>query len=98
MAKVYVAVEGFLLKGRYIAKELSFVYDDDRMDHFRFAAPHDLFLNPAESITIRYVSKHINGLSLHDTGIDYGQIGNILSQLSGKYSFSPNFPTLTSTP
>ena len=93
MAKVYVGVEGFLLKGGYIVKELSYVYEDARVDHYRFAAPDDLFLTPAEAITVRYVSKNLNGLSLHDNGVNYSQLETIIRQLSGKCCFRPSFAT-----
>ena len=93
MAKVYVGVEGFLLKSGYIVKELSYVYEDSRVDHYRFAVPDDLFLTPAEGITVRYVSKNLNGLSLHDNGVSYSQLGNILRQLSGTYCFRSSFAT-----
>ena len=91
MAKVYVGVEGFLLKSGYIVKELSYVYEDDRRDHYRFAAPEGLFLTPAEALTVRYVSKNLNGLSLNDIGIKYDQLHDIVSQLSGKRCFRPFF-------
>ena len=90
MAKVYVGLEGFVMKRCYVIKELSVLFDDDRRDHYRFAAPKDLSLTPDEARTVRYASRHLNGLSIYDSGIDYDQLRPILDSLSGNVSGKPS--------
>ena len=85
MLSAYVGIEGFVLKRMYIVKEMSILYDSGETDHYRFSSPPDLMLSPAEAKTIRFASKHLNGISYHDGSVPYSEIGNVLDRLSGNF-------------
>ena len=80
---VYVGFEGFVLKRMYIIKEMTVLYESGNLDHYRFAAPTTVRLTTDEAKTVRYASRHLNGLSYHDGEISYEEIYSILGKLAG---------------
>ena len=81
---VYIGLEGFVLKRMYIIKEMTVLYENGSMDHYLFAAPTTLRLTAAEATTVRYASKHLNGLSYNDGGLPFEDIYTLIRKLAGK--------------
>ena len=85
MLCAYIGVEGYVLKRMYIIKELTVLYENGNSDHYRFEPPTDLMLTPDEAKTVRFASKHLNGLSYHDGSVSYTELKEIMDKLSGLF-------------
>tara|TARA_B110000037_G_scaffold189010_1_gene220879 strand:- start:153 stop:614 length:462 start_codon:yes stop_codon:yes gene_type:complete len=64
-----ITLEGFVLPTRYIIKELTILYESGAFQHFHFNAPTDFIPTEKEMQTIKYTTKYLNQLNLHDESI-----------------------------
>lgn len=77
-----VALEGFTLPSRYIAKEMTIMYDNNHHQHFQFSAPLNFNPTPADQQTIKYATERLNQLFLYDDNLlPYNTLDLILQQL-----------------
>ena len=73
----YIGIEGFSLTNGFIAKELAIVYMTGNYYQYLFKSP-EITLSSQERKTIRYVTKHLNGLSYHEGFCNYSELPKIL--------------------
>ena len=81
MERVFVAVEGYSLPNGFVVKELTVIKNNSDVDHFIFMKP-DVVFTAAETKTIAWTTKYLNGLKLTDGHIPYNTVPHIISQLS----------------
>ncbi len=95
-----VALEGFTLPSGYLIKEMTVCLDNGEIHHFHFKSPSNFFPNENELRTIRFASRHLNQLSLHDSNLlPYNAIGIILQNIASNIVYvagnaAYNFVTL----
>lgn len=76
-----VALEGFYISGRYIAKELTILFEPDNYQHFMFNNPDNLTYSGNDYSTVKYTQR-LNGLSpANDCFLPYSIIGLILDKI-----------------
>ncbi len=79
-----LALEGFTLPSGYLVKELSVCLENYEI-HFYFKAPTNFEPSAKDLQTIRYASKHVNHLTLHDDNVlPYEALDVILQSLASK--------------
>ena len=78
-----VTLEGFVLPTRYIIKELTIIHDSDSFQHFHFQGPLDFNPTEKELQTIKYVTKYLNHLHVHDDSVlPYSTLDVILKSIT----------------
>ena len=74
-------MEGFYVSGKYVAKELTIMFDENKYQHFMFDQPIDLVQASKDQNTIRFC-QNLNGLQLrNDCFLPYDIIGYILNKI-----------------
>lgn len=76
----YVVIEGFPLSSGYIVKELTILYPNNEYTHLLFQKPN-IWLSHMDVKTVRYVTRHIHGLSFDDGDVPLTEFANIISKL-----------------
>ena len=86
-----VTVDGFYVCGRYVAKELTILFDENNYQHFMFNCPKNLVLSNKDVKTVEF-AKRLNGLELENNSfLPYSTIECILSFIKDCYIQTAGF-------
>lgn len=81
--RVFVGVEGFPITNQlFIVKELFLLFSNGTHDHYLFSPPAE-YLCEKDQKTVRFITKHLNGLSWFDGDILYSSLPRILKKIQG---------------
>lgn len=80
MCEAYITFDGYTLPFRFIPKEMTIMFTNDEFNHYLFQPPTDLYLSDNDTRTIRYTTRHLNGLSWHDGDVSLEYLPQILSK------------------
>ena len=78
--KIFVAVEGYQLKKKFVLKELHMLGESGEFKHFVFKQPL-LLPDEADRQTIRYTTRYLSQLAWTDGDVPYTEIRSILQKL-----------------
>ena len=86
-----VAVEGYYVSGRYVAKELTILFDENNYQHFMFNCPKNLVLTNKDKKTVEH-TEELNGLKFKNNSfLPYSNIEVILSFIKDYYIQTAGF-------
>ena len=78
---VFVGAEGYQLQHDWIIKELTLLFSNGEFNHVLFAPPENFHISSIDLQTIRYTTKHLNGLGYQDGAIPYSFLQQYISKL-----------------
>ena len=84
---VFVGADGFQLQQDWIIKELTLLFDNGEFTHILFAPPKEYQINNMDLQTIRYTTKHLNGLNYRDGSVPYTYLEDHISKLENCKEF-----------
>ena len=86
-----VTVEGYYVSGRYVAKELTILFDENNYQHFMFNCPKNLVLSNKDMKTVEF-TEQLNGLKFKNNSfLPYSTIEYILSYIKDCYIQTAGF-------
>lgn len=77
----FVGAEGYQLQHEWIIKELTLLFSNDEFNHVLFTPPENYNINSVDLQTIRYTTKHLNGLGYEDGSTPYSFLHQYISKL-----------------